>query len=171
MKKILLIVMFCIYSLHANTIQVFNSVVGESQFNDNSKFEKIFIGDLLELAKFRKSSEWDICSKPCENNLNDITIPVLSGKAKGTYLEALIPSNSSGGLVGWATSAVLNVSALTYKKIKDEVSKDYIYYGLLETKDSSNNSIYVYSTIVSNFEITKEEIYTEIVNKLLKAKK
>jgi hypothetical protein len=170
MKKILLIVMFCIYSLHANTIQVFNSVVGESQFSDNSKFEKIFIGDLRELAKFRKSNEWDICSKPCEDNLNNISTPLSpSGHKKGTYLEALIPSG--GSLAEWAGSVIVNVSALTYKKIKDEVSNDYIYYGLLETKDSSNNSTYVYSTIVSNFEMAKEEIYTEIVNKLLKAKK
>lgn len=136
--------------LSANEIQVFTSNTMHIAIDKDAKVTPLYFGPANEFYKNRKDYLAKLNAKT-EKTAATYGLMSLTNVAQGIGTGS--NADLKGGAIGLASIAVISLSKATY----DAITADKEYLFLSKVINSAGKETYIYTLIVANDSITKEE--------------
>lgn len=152
-RLIAIIAIFSSVTVFADNIQVFTTNTMHLTIDKTKKLEIIYSGEKEEFMKEASSLLNSDLVK------NAAASSVLSATASAGVQDSFKGLDANGGLVGVAVIGVITAGILSYDYIsKSKLFNDSEYVFVAKAKNANNKETLIFSYIISNNELTKEEI-------------
>lgn len=159
-KVILLLLIFSLTNVFANSIQVFTTNTMHLEIDKNSKFIDIFSGDKKTFLEESIKINTELVKKGVVN-------AGLAGAASAAAAQTFKRMDANGGLVGLAVVATVTAGMVGFEYLsQSDLFRDYEYLYIAKAFDKIGNETLFYTYIISEDKMSNEEIKKASLNSL-----